>query len=62
MLESKVDLLSCGADDYLVKPTDPRELIARIQAILRREMTHKSLEIVQGDIRLDTQSQSLWYQ
>lgn len=34
--ESRVNLLDCGADDYLVKPFDPRELIARIHALSRR--------------------------
>lgn len=33
----KVEVLSAGADDYLVKPFDPQELSARIQAILRRQ-------------------------
>ncbi len=61
MLESKVDLLSSGADDYLVKPVDPRELIARLQAILRREMSHRSSLIECGNIRLDLIAQSLWY-
>jgi DNA-binding response OmpR family regulator len=32
----KVEVLSAGADDYLVKPFDPQELNARITAILRR--------------------------
>jgi two-component system OmpR family response regulator len=32
----KVEVLSAGADDYLVKPFDPQELAARITAILRR--------------------------
>ena len=32
----KVEVLSAGADDYLVKPFEPGELFARIQAILRR--------------------------
>lgn len=34
--DSRVSLLDCGADDYLVKPFDPRELIARIHALFRR--------------------------
>lgn len=33
---SKINLLDCGADDYLVKPFDPRELTARIHALFRR--------------------------
>jgi DNA-binding response OmpR family regulator len=32
----KVEILSAGGDDYLVKPFDPQELAARISAILRR--------------------------
>ena len=32
----KVEVLSAGADDYLVKPFEPQELAARITAILRR--------------------------
>jgi len=32
----KVEVLSAGADDYMVKPFDPGELFARLQAILRR--------------------------
>jgi len=32
----KVEVLSAGGDDYLVKPFDPKELNARIEAILRR--------------------------
>jgi len=35
-IEDRVKGLKLGADDYLVKPFDPRELILRIQAILRR--------------------------
>ena len=35
-LRSKVLGLSLGADDYVTKPFDPRELLARIQALLRR--------------------------
>lgn len=34
--DSRVSLLDSGADDYLVKPFDPRELIARIHALFRR--------------------------
>jgi two-component system OmpR family response regulator len=32
----KVEVLSAGADDYLVKPFDPKELGARLEALLRR--------------------------
>jgi two-component system phosphate regulon response regulator PhoB len=48
----KVRALSLGADDYVVKPFSPLELIARIQAILRRtELQHTSL-LKRGPIEL----------
>lgn len=36
--------LSCGADDYLIKPIRPSELVARLQALLRRAYPHETLE------------------
>jgi DNA-binding response OmpR family regulator len=36
-VEIKIKGLSIGADDYLVKPFEPRELLARVEVILRRE-------------------------
>jgi DNA-binding response OmpR family regulator len=59
----KVLGLSMGADDYLVKPFSPRELIARVRAMLRRPRT--SLEDLQGELytvgelTMDAQSRSL---
>jgi two-component system response regulator CpxR len=49
--------LEMGADDYLPKPFNPRELVARIRAILRRSRadaeTPASERLVIGDIHLD---------
>jgi DNA-binding response OmpR family regulator len=53
--------LEIGADDYLPKPFNPRELIARIHAILRR--THyakKGTPLVVDDIRLDRTAREAW--
>lgn len=47
--------LEIGADDYLPKPFNPRELIARIRAILRRtvHLATASHPVIAGDIRID---------
>lgn len=39
-----IEALSAGADDYLIKPIRPSELVARLQAMLRRHSPHETLE------------------
>ena len=52
-LDQKVLCLEIGADDYLVKPIEVRELVARIQALVRRQRPGKSNDIACGDLRYD---------
>ena len=50
----KVLGLELGADDYLTKPFSPRELVARVRAVLRRTEAQAPGEIVRtGDLTLD---------
>ncbi len=57
----KVKALTAGADDYLTKPFDREELIARIQAIVRRYNGHSDAIVRTGglSINLDTQTVTL---
>jgi two-component system response regulator CpxR len=54
--------LEIGADDYLPKPFNPRELIARIRAILRRtQYANKgTAPLVVDDVRLDRTARETW--
>jgi DNA-binding response OmpR family regulator len=54
--QDKVKGLNLGADDYLIKPFELSELLARIRALLRRERTLKSQVLSVGDLTLDTLS------
>lgn len=53
----KIRGLEVGADDYVTKPFSPRELVARIHAVLRRIEPETAEEVItQGDLRLDPAS------
>lgn len=51
--------LDAGADDYLAKPFAMVELVARLKALLRRQLPGRKLEIDAGPIRLDTGAQTV---
>lgn len=52
-LDDKVNGLDCGADDYLTKPFMTKELLARIRALLRRNVNASDDAISFGDIALE---------
>jgi two-component system response regulator PhoP len=55
--QDKVAALKLGADDYVVKPFHVEELLARVDALLRRAGGWAQSELVCGPITLDTRSQ-----
>ncbi len=61
-IKDKVTALELGADDYLPKPYDPRELEARIHSVLRRyETVETNREQVHSDFELDEGSMEIRY-
>ncbi len=68
MLTARVDEvdkivgLSMGADDYMAKPFSPRELVARIRAVLRRARTSDAREpsLLFRRLRIDPEARRIW--
>ncbi|MFO1169368.1 MAG: response regulator transcription factor [Hyphomicrobiaceae bacterium] len=58
----KVAGMDAGADDYVVKPFNMEELLARVRALLRRTTGHAKSEIECGPLRLDTKMARVTYE
>lgn len=52
--DDKINGLDLGADDYLAKPFDTKELLARIRAITRRKSEAVSTDVIYGDCTLNS--------
>lgn len=57
--QDKVEALELGADDYLTKPFRIEELMARVQALLRRAAGHASSELIFGPLKINLSSQDV---
>jgi two-component system response regulator MprA len=60
-IENRVEGLESGADDYLVKPFAPAELVARVHAMLRRvEARPEKQKVAYADLSLDPSTHEAW--
>jgi two-component system copper resistance phosphate regulon response regulator CusR len=59
-VEDRITGLDAGADDYLVKPFDFGELLARLRALTRRHGDTRAAELRIGDLIIDVQRRRVW--
>lgn len=58
-VQDRVSGLNAGADDYLTKPFHFDELVARINALIRRDTGANRAQLIHGNITLDTNAQTV---
>lgn len=59
-IRDRIDGLNAGADDYIVKPYDLDELVARILAVQRRTAAKASPALTIGPLAIDTSTRQVW--
>ncbi|WP_211316593.1 response regulator transcription factor [Desmospora activa] len=63
--QHRIEGLSIGADDYVIKPFSPREIVARVQAILRRsgeDLLAERISFQDGELIVDTGAKTVYKQ
>jgi two-component system response regulator QseB len=60
-VDERVLGLDTGADDYVVKPVELKELRSRVRALSRRSHGFAATEKILGDLRLNSATQQVWY-
>jgi len=60
-MEDKIAGLDAGADDYLVKPFETGELLARLRSLQRRSPQLQPQQITMGNLTLDYQTRSVYF-
>src|SRR4051812_20341808 len=58
-VDDRVTALESGAQDYVTKPFDPRELLIRIKNLIARNINEKNRFIIFGDFKFDKQNNNL---